>query len=48
MPSVTYKDKSGRKKTVTTAYTKAGKKKASRIAKAFGGKVASKKPKRMA
>jgi hypothetical protein len=46
MPSVTYKDKLGKKKTVRTAYTKAGKAKAKRIAKSLGGKVAHNKPKR--
>ncbi len=44
MPSVTYKGKGGKKKTVKTAYTKAGKEKAKMLAKKLGGKVVNKKP----
>lgn len=46
MPKVTYKDKRGKKKTVKTAYTKAGKNKAKSLAKKLGGSVSYSKAKR--
>jgi len=46
MPSVVYKTKSGKSRTAKLAYTKAGRKAASDLAKRTGGKVLSSKPKK--
>lgn len=46
MPKVRYKTPGGKTKTVKTSYTKAGKKKAKKLAKSLGGKVAYSKPKK--
>lgn len=45
MPQVSYKGAGGKTRVVKTAYTKAGKEKAKKLAKRLGGKVTYAKPK---